>query len=86
MHQDVKARDRDRMTPLHCAAIRNMADRCEELIEMGADIQAVNRWGATPLDCAKFALSDDAGRAIARAAGVDYEPLPQRSSRPTNRD
>ncbi|MHC4644707.1 MAG: ankyrin repeat domain-containing protein [Planctomycetota bacterium] len=39
----------DKLTPLHWATIRGHMDVMEVLIENGADIEARDRWGATPL-------------------------------------
>lgn len=79
--RDVAARNRFGQTPLHGAALLNLPDRCRELITLGADVQAHDRWGQTPLDRATTALSNEAAEVIAAAAGVEYQPLPQKTGR-----
>jgi hypothetical protein len=80
--RDVVARNRFGQSPLHASALLNLPDRCRELIALGADVLARDRWGQTPLDRATIALSDEAARVIAAAAGVEYRPLPRKQAEP----
>ena len=43
----------DDLTPLHCAANYNLTDLVRLLLEKGADVNAVNKDGKTPLDLAE---------------------------------
>ena len=47
---DVNVQDHDGDTPLHWAAIEGYLEICDLLIEHGADVNAVNIKGQTPLD------------------------------------
>ena len=50
---NIDARDRENYTPLHWAAQRGYTAIAKLLIDAGADINAVNTNGETPLQCAK---------------------------------
>ncbi|CAN8070725.1 unnamed protein product [Agarophyton chilense] len=50
----VKFADYDKRTPLHIAAAEGQANICALLIERGADVNAKDRWGHTPLWDAKM--------------------------------
>ncbi|RHX96599.1 hypothetical protein DYB25_003089 [Aphanomyces astaci] len=53
---DVNLADYDRRTPLHIAASDGNAEEVKLLIQAGANCHAKDRWGVTPLDCAKDAV------------------------------
>ncbi|KAA8497903.1 putative serine/threonine-protein kinase [Porphyridium purpureum] len=53
MGASVTFEDYDHRTPLHVAASEGRADVVKLLIERGADISAVDRWGSTPLQDAQ---------------------------------
>ncbi|RHY55119.1 hypothetical protein DYB38_008080 [Aphanomyces astaci] len=53
---DVNLADYDRRTPLHIAASDGNAEVVKLLIQAGANCHAKDRWGVTPLDCAKDAV------------------------------
>ena len=74
LSNDVHARNRFEQTPLHCAAVLNMSDRCRELIDMGADVHATDMWGVTPLGRAERAHAHDAERVIEEAATRGADP------------
>ena len=46
---EVNAQQADNMTALHWAAWHDRLDICKTLVERGADVQAHNRYGVTPL-------------------------------------
>ncbi|KAL8128654.1 LOW QUALITY PROTEIN: hypothetical protein V2J09_017809 [Rumex salicifolius] len=46
---DVNYRDADNRTPLHVAACQGYKEVVELLIENGAEVEAKDRWGSTPL-------------------------------------
>ena len=69
---NVNARNRWRETPLHAAAYNAHANVCSALIAAGADVQAQNDQGKTPLDLAKAAL--DRGK-FKKAANETIEVL-----------
>ncbi len=50
---DVWTKDKDGWTPLHYASRNNSIEIAELLIEKGADVEAKNEWGNTPLDWAR---------------------------------
>jgi len=45
--------DYDKRTPLHLAAAEGHFDIVEELVKRLSDVNALDRWGSTPLDEAK---------------------------------
>lgn len=57
-------RDEDGQTPLHHAALANRERAARLLLAKGADIDAVNRWGMTPLMRAAQTLLADTGDAV----------------------
>lgn len=57
---------------LHAAAQRGDVDAIEQLIAEGADLNARDRAGRTPIHVAAFASQDEALRALARA-GADLD-------------
>jgi uncharacterized protein len=72
---EVNSADGEGSTPLHFAAQRQRADVAAALIEAGADLDARNRFGNTPLWGALFNVRDGDGEAVRvlLAAGADPE-------------
>src|SRR5689334_21875931 len=58
-HTDVRARDVDGTTALHWAAHQSDVELAQLLIAAGADVKAVNDYGASPMSAA--AENGDAG-------------------------
>ncbi|HEV2491596.1 MAG TPA: ankyrin repeat domain-containing protein [Terriglobia bacterium] len=69
---DVHEKDRDKMTPLHWAAVDHRAEVAKALVAAGADVNAVDRFGYTPLLYAATIDFGDADTATALlGAGAD---------------
>ena len=68
----VSARDSDGFTPLHFAAQETRGDVIEVLVAAGAEVDATDNWGNTPLSRAVF-NSRGRGEAVLAllAAGAD---------------
>eukprot|EP00178_Gracilaria_changii_P007339 TRINITY_DN233_c0_g1_i2.p1 TRINITY_DN233_c0_g1~~TRINITY_DN233_c0_g1_i2.p1 ORF type:complete len:1745 (-),score=208.95 TRINITY_DN233_c0_g1_i2:1936-7170(-) len=67
----VKFADYDRRTPLHIAAAEGHANICALLIDRGADVNAKDRWGHTPLWDAKMNGHRDVQELLQRHNGTD---------------
>ncbi|CAK4686414.1 hypothetical protein LEN26_005650 [Aphanomyces euteiches] len=52
---NVNVADYDQRTPLHIAASDGRVEVVEMLLQAGASVYAKDRWGVTPIDCAKDA-------------------------------
>jgi len=61
------------MTPLHAAAIRNHKEIAQLLIAKGADVNAKNKYGGTPLHYA--ATKEIAELLIAKGANVNMREI-----------
>ena len=78
------ARDSDGSTPLHYAAWKGQPEVVTLLLELGADIQAVNQnshWGTTPLHAAAHGNQSKAARILIEK-GADIHALNHRGSTP----
>ncbi|KAG2521545.1 hypothetical protein JM16_006188 [Phytophthora kernoviae] len=49
---DVNAADYDKRTPLHIAVSDNQVEMVDYLLQCGANAEALDRWGRSPIDCA----------------------------------
>jgi uncharacterized protein len=69
--------DGEGFTPLHFAAKQQHADAAAVLIEAGADVDARNRFGNTPLWGALFNVRDGDGEVVRAllAAGADPDAV-----------
>ncbi|KAI0566278.1 Serine/threonine protein kinase [Gracilaria domingensis] len=67
----VKFADYDRRTPLHIAAAEGHTSICTLLIERGADVNAKDRWGHTPLWDAKMNGHRNVQELLLRHNGTD---------------
>ena len=63
----------DLYTPLSCALMRNSIEVLKDLIEKGVDVNAKNRYGDTPLDCAR---TDEMKTFLRLAGGKSGKDLP----------
>jgi ankyrin repeat protein len=74
---EVNSADGEGFTPLHFAAQQQHADAAAVLIEAGADIEARNRFGNTPLWGALFNVRDGDGEVVRTllAAGADPDAV-----------
>ncbi len=88
---DLSQRDSvDRMTPLHRAGGRGHAGIARRLLDLGADVNARDRAGRTPLDCARRhahrrvadLLVSRGGRASTGGDAFGPSPLLRRALRP----
>lgn len=66
---DLSLSDYDRRTPLHIAASEGQSEIVELLCEKGANVNAMDRWGARPIDGAIEAKSDECVKIIEKYGG-----------------
>ncbi len=66
---DLSSSDYDRRTPLHIAAAEGQSEIVELLCEKGANVNAMDRWGARPIDAAIEANSDECVKLIEKYGG-----------------
>jgi ankyrin repeat protein len=70
------ARDRDGFTPLHLAAQENAVEAARTLLDHGAEVDSVNKYGNTPLFVSVF---NSRGRGeminLLRERGADTEKM-----------
>ncbi|KAI5892308.1 ankyrin, partial [Schizophyllum commune H4-8] len=71
---DVNKRSNDEMTPLHCAAKKVHPDAIRLLCKHGADLDAMDRWGKSPLRLAIFWRERDSVEALMRARRCPFTP------------
>ncbi|KAJ0394710.1 hypothetical protein P43SY_001544 [Pythium insidiosum] len=67
---DVRAGDYDKRTPLHIAASDGREAAVEWLLQHGARPDVLDRWGRSPLDCARDGLNTRVRQLIERAHGA----------------
>jgi len=66
---NVNMHDYDRRTPLHLSASEGKLEACKYLIEQNAEINAVDRWGNTPLADALREKHDQVARYLYQIGG-----------------
>jgi uncharacterized protein len=77
--RDASERDDDGFTPLHFAAQQSQAHLIGVLVEAGADVDAQDRWGDTPLWRAVFSSRGEGATILALLAVGANPDLPNTS-------
>nr|CAH7765983.1 unnamed protein product [Callosobruchus chinensis] len=73
LYQEWKKVDIEGWTPLHVAALHGRANIVGVLLEKGANVNAVDRYGKTPLDYAEgYAKNQDVVKALLDARGGSF--------------
>ncbi|KAL0924588.1 hypothetical protein M5K25_005430 [Dendrobium thyrsiflorum] len=76
---DPNSKDYDHRTPLHIAACEGLYLMAEVLLEAGASVFAVDRWGTTPLDEARKRGSSSFIKLFENAKSEELLKFPDRS-------
>ncbi len=53
---DLEAKNKEEYTPLHIAVLSGQKDTVKVLIDYGANVNSINKWGKSPLDTAQDSI------------------------------